>query len=232
MRRRLLLNSQWPCPQLTTVRSAIQVSPGHPAGPGRNLPAPLTAGTVPGTPGGALPGDSCSAWNTSSSRSASEVKTRTTSPASHNRCRNSPPCCDPHQPAWLEDQQCRQKEHQPRQADGAGLVEFQLGIGHRLARHDRAVPESDHRDVDLAFAYPLPGVISWHALTRSEVAHVDRRHSGPVHRVQGSLHERPPIRGLRHLPLSARRVNAALDSSGWREYCYGGFGGALALPSA
>ena len=92
-----------------------------------------------------------------------------------------------------------QQEHQPRQASGTGRVELQLGIGHRLARYHRAIPETDHRDVDLALADPLPAVVRRLPVARGEVAHVDRRHPGPAHRVQRSLHERPALRELRHI---------------------------------
>ncbi len=88
------------------------------------------------------------------------------------------------QAGWLIKQ-----EYQPGQAGSASLIEFQLGIRHGLAWHYRAIPESDHGDIDLALTDPPSAVVGWLAVAGGEVAHIDRSHADPAYGVKGSLHK-------------------------------------------
>ena len=76
-----------------------------------------------------------------------------------------------------------QQEDQPGHALDAGGPEFQLGVGDLLTSHQRAILESDHGHVDLAFTDPLLAVIGRATVPRGKVPHIDRGHPGPAHRV-------------------------------------------------
>lgn len=84
-----------------------------------------------------------------------------------------------------------EQEDQPGQPGCRRLPELHLGVGDVLAWDDRAVPEPDDRDIDLAAAYSCPAVVRRPRVLCGEPAHVDRCHLGPADRIQGGLHERP-----------------------------------------
>jgi hypothetical protein len=92
-----------------------------------------------------------------------------------------------------------EQEHQPGQPRSSGLGELHFGVRDRLARHDRSVPETDNRHVDLALPDPFPAVISWPPVPRREIRHVNRRHPRLDYPVHDRPHERTALREHRHI---------------------------------
>ena len=92
-----------------------------------------------------------------------------------------------------------QHEHQTGYAGFTGRLEFKLGIGYRLAWHQRSIPESDHGNVNFASTNSLPAVISRSFIPGGEILHIDRSHPRSAYGVEDGLHEWPMFREPRHV---------------------------------